>query len=294
MLLQWKLKIMRIAKMKNKLEQVSVRLVKEADIYSDEEIKNASAAVRIIGKELLSELDREALCIVNMKSNGVPINFNIASIGSINKSLVSVRELMKSAVLSNAANVIILHNHPSGDVTPSRNDIAVTKKLLNAFMMIDIELLDHVIVAGGNSENIFSMRENKVIDFKNYRIDFEQNNLGVTRDPQNDKKEKLISEALELQEYTVTIREILERKVTVMAASFWDAENIVQEKYQNEEIVLNADDFLECDLFCREDNKYFNSYTDVNKSADEDKKLFFGNKSTNKMKSRINFMDFDR
>lgn len=280
--------------MNNKLEQASIRLVKEADIYSDEEINNAGAAVRVIGKELLSQLDREALCIVNLKSNGVPINFNIASIGSINKSLVSVRELMKSAVLSNAANVIILHNHPSGDVTPSRNDIAVTKKLLNAFKMMDIELLDHVIVAGGNSENIYSMREKETVDFENYKVNLMDSDLGVTRDPHDKKDEKMVSEDMELQEYTVTIREILERKVTVMAASFWDAENIVQEKYQNEEIVLTADDFLECDLFCREDNKYFDSYTDVNKSAEEDNKLFFGNKSTNKIKSRINLMDFDR
>lgn len=280
--------------MENKLEQVSVRLVKDADIYSDEEIRNSSDAIRIIGKELLSELDREALCIVNMKSNGVPINFNIASIGSINKSLVSVRELMKSAVLSNAANVIILHNHPSGDVTPSRNDIAVTKKLLNAFRMMDIELLDHVIVAGGNGENVFSMRENEVIDFKNYKVNLFNDDLGVTRDPLNKQDGKMISENLELQEYTVTIREILERKVTVMAASFWDAENIVQEKYQNEEIVLTADDFLECDLFCREDNKYFKHDIDVNKSADEDTVLFFGSKSTNRIKGRRNLIDFDR
>lgn len=280
--------------MENKLEQVSVRLIKDADIYSDKEIKTSEDAVRIIGKELLSELDREALCIVNLKSNGVPINFNIASIGSINKSLVSVRELMKSAVLSNAANTIILHNHPSGDVTPSRNDIAVTKKLLKAFKMMDIELLDHVIVAGGDSENIFSMRENEVIDFKNYKVNLFSDDLGVKLDPQNIQEQKMVSEDIELQEYTVTIREILERKVTVMAASFWDAENIVQEKYQNEEIVLTADDFLECDLFCREDNKYFNPYTDVNKSVDEDKVLFFGNKSTNKIKSRRNLIDFER
>lgn len=280
--------------MENKLEQVSVRLVKDADIYSDEEIRNSSDAIRIIGKELLSELDREALCIVNMKSNGVPINFNIASIGSINKSLVSVRELMKSAVLSNAANVIILHNHPSGDVTPSRNDIAVTKKLLNAFRMMDIELLDHVIVAGGNGENVFSMRENEVIDFKNYKVNLFNDDLGVTRDPLNKQDGKMVSEDLELQEYTVTIREILERKVTVMAASFWDAENIVQEKYQNEEIVLTADDFLECDLFCREDNKYFKHDINVNKSADEDTVLFFGSKSTNRIKGRRNLIDFDR
>lgn len=284
--------------MGSKLEQVSVRLIKDADIYSDKEIKNAEDAVRIIGKELLAELDREALCIVNLKSNGVPINFNIASIGSINQSLVTVRELMKSAVLSNAANAIILHNHPSGNVTPSKNDIATTKKLLNAFKMMDIELLDHIIVAGGESEKIFSMRENKVLDFKNYRVNFDDeisfNNLGVNIDPLENTDKKTVNEDVELQEYTVTIREVLERKVTVRATSFWDAENIVQEKYQKEEIVLTADDFLECDLFCREDSKYFNPYTDINKLTDEDRVLYFGNKSVGKPSNRKKSIEFDR
>lgn len=267
----------------NVLEQVSIRLKRENGLYSDNPIKTPVDAIKVIGQELLADLDREALCIVNLKSDGTPINFSVVSIGSINKSMVSTREVMKSAILSNAARAIIIHNHPSGNIKVSRDDIEATKKLLNAFKLMNIDLLDHVIVGAGEPVKYYSMREEDVIDFQHYRIEmddeitFKNSNKykgkmqGVTNDPQEENETNFVEEDSGMQEYVVTIREVLERKVKVMAESFWDAENIVQEKYRNEEIVLTADDFVECDLFCREDKSIYFCKNDA-----KNNELYFG------------------
>lgn len=285
----------------NVLEQVSIRLKRENGLYSDNPINTPVDAIKVIGQELLADLDREALCIVNLKSDGTPINFSVVSIGSVNKSMVSTREVMKSAILSNAARAIILHNHPSGNIKVSKDDIEATKKLLNAFKLMNIDLLDHVIVGAGEPVKYYSMREDNVIDFQHYRIEindeitFKNNSKsdeiiqGVTNDPQQKNNRDFIKEDTDMQEYVVTIREVLERKITVMATSFWDAENIVQEKYQNEEIILSADDFVECDLFCREDKNIYFSKNDTKNTE-----KFFGKSVNNKKQNRMESRGFER
>lgn len=83
-----------------KLEQVNVRLrlVDGNGLYSDEQIKTPEDAVRVMA-EAMAELDREELCVVNMDSNGHPINFNVVSIGDLNTSMVSAQNVFKSAIL---------------------------------------------------------------------------------------------------------------------------------------------------------------------------------------------------
>lgn len=68
------------------------------------------------------------------------------STGTVNASLVSTREIFKTAVRQNAVYIILIHNHPSGDPTPSSNDISVTKKICEAGKLMDIELIDHLII----------------------------------------------------------------------------------------------------------------------------------------------------
>jgi DNA repair protein RadC len=74
------------------------------------------------------------------------IGIHTVSIGTLCASLVSAREVFKAAILCNAASIILAHNHPSGDLTPSPEDIQVTKHLRDAGKLLDIEVLDHVIV----------------------------------------------------------------------------------------------------------------------------------------------------
>lgn len=84
----------------------------------------------------------------------------IISVGTINASLVDARELFRVAIGYNAASVIVAHNHPSGDPTPSGDDIRITKRLLEAGQILDIPITDHVIIGDGR---YVSMREQGII-----------------------------------------------------------------------------------------------------------------------------------
>lgn len=81
-------------------------------------------------RDVLKELDREWVCVVNMDNHLKPVNFNIVSIGSINQSLAPIQNILKSGILSNCSNIMLMHNHPSGDSEPSREDIQLTKRLV--------------------------------------------------------------------------------------------------------------------------------------------------------------------
>lgn len=66
--------------------------------------------------------------------------------GTVNSSVVGVRELFQKALLANAVNIILIHNHPSGDPTPSREDVNITKRVRDAGQIIGVDILDHIIV----------------------------------------------------------------------------------------------------------------------------------------------------
>ena len=95
---------------KNRLQKVAIRLVKDGSVISDHSITTPGDAVEVMG-EYLKEMDRELVCAINLKSNGIPINCTIVSIGSICASLVEPREVFKAAILSNAASMILMHCH---------------------------------------------------------------------------------------------------------------------------------------------------------------------------------------
>jgi DNA repair protein RadC len=88
------------------------------------------------------------------------IREEVVSIGSLSASLVHPRDTFKAAVRESAAAVIFIHNHPSGDIKPSREDILLTKRLVQAGEMIGIQVLDHIIIG---DENHFSFRDNSMI-----------------------------------------------------------------------------------------------------------------------------------
>lgn len=66
--------------------------------------------------------------------------------GNVNSSIVSMREMFQKALLANAVNIILMHNHPSGDCQPSREDIAVTKRAIEAGRLIGVDVLDHIVI----------------------------------------------------------------------------------------------------------------------------------------------------
>lgn len=143
------------------LEVVSVRLVRDAPILSEAEINSPEDAVRLVGEQLCG-MDREVVCVINLKADNTPINCHFASVGALNYSMAHPRELLKTGILSNAAGMILAHNHTSGKLLPSEDDVRLTEKMQQVCGLVGIPLVDHVIVGGDNSR-YFSFREKGLV-----------------------------------------------------------------------------------------------------------------------------------
>lgn len=105
--------------------------------------------------ELSSEPEENLMMLTLSTKNTVTGVFTVSK-GSLNNSIVHPREVYKRALLNNANSIMIFHNHPSGDPAPSREDIAITKRLEEAGKIIGIKLLDHLIIG---DERFTSLRE---------------------------------------------------------------------------------------------------------------------------------------
>jgi len=183
-----------------KLKEVCIRLAEGHPLYSDKPLSSPEAALDVMKREM-SQYDREILCVVNMDSRLRPINFNIVSVGTIDQSIAAIPNILKSGILSNAGSFLLLHNHPSGEVTPSQDDIQTTRKVIEAGKIMGIPCMDHIVVGGGNG-NYCSMREAQLADFSNQTIsmtaedilrvaDSNQSYEGGTKMPENAVKDNV-------------------------------------------------------------------------------------------------------
>ena len=153
--------------MADKLEQLAMRMVEQPPLYSNEPMNNPDAAIRVMN-EFLSQMDRELFCIVNLQADLTPINMNIVSVGSLNEALINPREIFKSAILSNAHSMMLIHNHPSGNLTPSTSDIQTTARMQELGELMGISLVDHIIT--GRNGNYYSFRDKG--EFPDSRVRF--------------------------------------------------------------------------------------------------------------------------
>ena len=128
---------------------VSIKMVKESSfLYRTRQILSPNDAYEMI-KEQLEGLDREQFIIACLNTKNEPTNITVVSVGSLNKAIVHPREVFKTAILSNAASIMAFHNHPSGETTPSQQDIQLTNRLYEAGELLGIKLLDHLIIGDG-------------------------------------------------------------------------------------------------------------------------------------------------
>ena len=95
----------------------------------------------------LAYQDREIFCIVVLDARNQVLGVNTVSIGSVSASIVHPREVFRPAILMGASSIILSHCHPSGDPSPSKDDIELTRRLLKAGEILGIEVLDHIIIA---------------------------------------------------------------------------------------------------------------------------------------------------
>ena len=141
------------------LKEVHVRLcVRDGDAYYSSSPLSGPAEAAAVMRDVMKDLDREMVSVVNLDNHLKPLNYNVVSIGGINNSLVPVQNVFKSAILTNSACVMLLHNHPSGDASPSNEDLTVTQRIVEAGKLLDIPVMDHIIVAGMSGQ-LYSFRE---------------------------------------------------------------------------------------------------------------------------------------
>lgn len=126
-----------------RIKIVTVGLVKDAP-ETPFSITEPDVAYKSL--EHIRHADREHFVCLHLNSRNQINAAETVSIGSLNATLVHPREVFKAAILNNAASVILAHNHPSNDSTPSRDDIDLTRRMVQAGELIGIEVLDHIIV----------------------------------------------------------------------------------------------------------------------------------------------------
>ena len=110
-------------------------------------VRSPQDVFNLMGAEM-SFLDQEHLRALLLNTKNEVIGTHEVYIGSVNSSLVRVAEVLRPAVRDNCPSIIIVHNHPSGDPTPSPEDILITRRIRTSGETMDIELLDHIIIAG--------------------------------------------------------------------------------------------------------------------------------------------------
>ncbi|MBI5326982.1 MAG: JAB domain-containing protein [Deltaproteobacteria bacterium] len=128
-------------------QNMRIELIREAPVRKYQ-VWNARGLYDAIHKEV-SRLDRECFWVVPLTGKNHIIGINLVSMGSLTSSIIHAREVFKPAILTNAAGVILVHNHPSGDPTPSKEDKEVTKRLKDAGGILGIGMLKHIIIGDG-------------------------------------------------------------------------------------------------------------------------------------------------
>ncbi len=109
------------------------------------QIRSPADAAQLLMAEMCL-LDQEHLRLILLDTRNHALSTPTVYIGSLNTNLIRVGELFRYALKENCAAIIVVHNHPSGDPTPSPEDVLVTKKIVQAGQLLDVEVLDHLII----------------------------------------------------------------------------------------------------------------------------------------------------
>ena len=126
---------------------VRVKLVKEKGAYYSAKSITNPGELASVARRFLDNTDREVFLTINFSPVNTINSIHVVSIGSLDKTIVHPREVFKAAILSNSSTIALAHNHPSGSLNPSPEDIQITKKLVQCGEILDIKVIDHIIVA---------------------------------------------------------------------------------------------------------------------------------------------------
>ncbi|MCP3029652.1 RadC family protein [Halobacillus sp. A5] len=144
--------------MKKIMEVQRIKQVK-AEIEVKTGIVRSPEDAAELASEFIGDDDREVMFVMCLNTKNEVVAVHRAHVGSLNASIVHPREIFKSAILNNAASIIVAHQHPSNDVRPSQEDISVTRRLHESGQTLGIQLLDSLIVSSNPSIHT-SLKEN--------------------------------------------------------------------------------------------------------------------------------------
>lgn len=125
--------------------------------YSNKKISSPGDVAELYIPLLRDEL-QEKFYIVCLSSSNRIIKHELLFVGTLNASLVHPREIFKTALANDSANIILMHNHPSGQPEPSHEDISITRKIVEAGKILEIQIFDHIIIAGNSYTSFVEKR----------------------------------------------------------------------------------------------------------------------------------------
>ena len=129
-----------------RVSKFRVALVREGSIPVDEKTLRGAGDVAKLMAPLVADLDREAFWVLLLNGKHKVIGINMVAVGTLTACLVHSREVFKPAIVGNAASIVLVHNHPSQEPEPSAEDVALTRRLREAGIILGVNVVDHVIV----------------------------------------------------------------------------------------------------------------------------------------------------
>jgi DNA repair protein RadC len=127
---------------------MTYQIVSERKLKSKVRIKASEEVFKLVKR--YAKERRELFILLTLNGANAVISVSIISIGIVNRTIIHLREIFNRAISDNAAAIIVCHNHPSGNVMPSEEDVDITKRICKAGEIIGIPLLDHIIFSKAN------------------------------------------------------------------------------------------------------------------------------------------------
>ncbi len=141
----------------------AIKVICDLIIQSQKELRKIKSAKDVYEvTKHYSNCEQENLLVISLNIQNQILAIENVYQGTINQIVIHPREILHCGIKNLAFRIILVHNHPSGDLNPSIADIKTTEKLISAAQIIDLEISDHVIIS---KSGYYSMRENKVVDF---------------------------------------------------------------------------------------------------------------------------------
>ena len=137
--------------------EISRRILSQTKWFSQKKITSPADVAEIFIPILRDEVQEQFIVVCLSSANKI-IRYERISQGNLNSSVVSPREIFKTAIENNSASIILIHNHPSENPEPSNEDISITKKIVESGKIMEIPVFDHIIIAGNSYTSFVEKR----------------------------------------------------------------------------------------------------------------------------------------